>query len=85
MIELESQPKTSRLYGFNNMFDGGEHRLAESIRVNNKVGLGKDVGFQSLSPRMLNREFGLMAESNVEFVQRFPSLNMSISPIRMKD
>ncbi len=43
------------------MLECGENRMAESIRINNKVGLGKEIGFQSLSPKHFNREFELMA------------------------
>ncbi len=71
------------MYGFN-MLEGAD-RMTESIRYNNRVGLGKETVFQSLSPKHFQREFGLMAESNVDFIHKFPSLNMSISPIRTKE
>ncbi len=54
LIELESQPKSSKLYGFN-FLEGTDHRLAESIKLNNRVGLGKDTVFQSLSPKHFSK------------------------------
>ncbi len=43
------------------MLECGENRMAESNRINNKVALGKDIEFQSLSPKHFNSEFELMA------------------------